>query len=146
MRIYIWIFSGVGGHMYSWETPFFANITCFFVINVVHHLWSNLQMCKLFLSQKEFECTKCKATFNFFFNILLVFVMPFCFQALIKGEKVSICWFFYFLLLEAAPKTLNTSKFTKEQEIFAKWTIDGVQYQFNKYWLDRQKMGFLRNT
>ena len=53
---------------------------------------------------------------------------------------------FYFLLLKTAPKTLNTLKFTKEQEIFAKWTIDGVQYQFNKYWLDRQIMGFLRNT
>ena len=30
--------------------------------------------------------------------------------------------------------------------MFAKWTIDGVQHQFNKNWLDRQKMGFLRNT
>ena len=30
--------------------------------------------------------------------------------------------------------------------MFAKWTIDGVQHQFNKNWLDRQNMGFLRNT
>ena len=30
--------------------------------------------------------------------------------------------------------------------MFAKWTIDGVQHQFNENWLDRQKMGFLRNT
>ena len=25
--------------------------------------------------------------------------------------------------------------------MFAKWTIDGVQHQFNKNWLDRQKNG-----
>jgi hypothetical protein len=45
-----------------------------------------------------------------------------------------------------APKTQNISKFTKEQEICAKWTIDGVQHQLNKNWLGRQKMEFLRNT
>ena len=53
---------------------------------------------------------------------------------------------FYFLLLETAPKTQNTSKFTKEQDMFAKWTVDGVQHQFNKNWFGRQKLGFLRNT
>ena len=52
----------------------------------------------------------------------------------------------YILLLKTAPKTQNTSKFTKEQDMFAKLTIDGVQHQFNKNRLDRQKMGFLRNT
>ena len=30
--------------------------------------------------------------------------------------------------------------------MFAKWTIDSMQHQFNKNWLDRQNMGFLRNT
>ena len=49
--------------------------------------------------------------------------------------------FFYFLLLETAPKIQNISKYTKEQEMFAKWTRDGVQHQFNKNWLDRQKWG-----
>jgi hypothetical protein len=29
-------------------------------------------------------------------------------------------------LLETAPKTQNISKFTKEQEMFAKWTIDAT--------------------
>ena len=72
--------------------------------------------------------------------------MPFCFQALIKGKYTSICWFFYILLLETTPKTQNTSKFTKEQDMLAKWTVDGVQHQFNKNWFGRQKMGFLRNT
>ena len=28
--------------------------------------FKTLQMCKLFLVEKEFECIKCKATFNFF--------------------------------------------------------------------------------
>ena len=42
---------------------------------------------------------------------------------------------FKFSSLETASKTLNISKFTKEQEIFAKRTIDGVQHQFNKSWL-----------
>jgi hypothetical protein len=54
--------------------------------------------------------------------------------------------FAVFLLLETGPKTQTISKFTKEQEMFAKWTRHGVQHQFNKNWLTRQKMGFLRNT
>ena len=64
--------------------------------------------------------------------------MPFCFQALTKGKVKQVSrypvvgFFFNFLLLETAPKTQNISKFTKEQEMFAKWTRDGVQYQFNK--------------
>ena len=45
-----------------------------------------------------------------------------------KAKEVSIFFFFfYFLLIETAPKTENISKFTKKQEMFAKWTIDGVQ-------------------
>ena len=51
-----------------------------------------------------------------------------------------------YILLETAPKTLNISKFTKEQEIFAKWTRDGVQHKFYKNWSDRQKWGYLRKT
>ena len=26
--------------------------------------------------------------------------------------------------------------------MFAKWTIDGVQHQFNKNWFGRRKLGF----
>jgi hypothetical protein len=33
--------------------------------------------------------------------------------------------------------TQNISKFTNEQDMFAKWTIDGVKRQFNKNWLGR---------
>jgi hypothetical protein len=56
--------------------------------------------------------------------------MLFSFQALINGKKYPFALFFYFLLLETAPKTQHISKFTKEQEMFAKWTKDGVQHQF----------------
>ena len=100
-----------------------------------------------FWGEKEFECIKCKATFKFFFQCSMGILMLFCFQALIKGKYTSFCWgFFYILLLETPPKTQNTSKFTKEQDLFAKWTIDGIQHQFNKNWLGRQNLGFLRNT
>ena len=51
--------------------------------------------------------------------------MPFCFQALIKGKGNPFA-VFYFLLLETDPKTQNITKFTKEQEMLAKWTRDGV--------------------
>ena len=51
-------------------------------------------------------------------------------------------------LLEIAWKWLlwNKLKFTKEQEMFANWTTDGVQHWFNKNWLASQDIGFLRNT
>ena len=44
----------------------------------------------------------------------------------------------YFILLETAPKTQNISKFTKEQEIFAKWTIDATSIKKN--WLGRKNV------
>ena len=69
---------------------------------------------------------------------------------LIKAWKQKRCQkrsihllFFYFLLLETAS---NTSKSTKKQDMFAKWTRVSLQHQFNKNWLDRQKMGFFRDT
>jgi hypothetical protein len=84
----------------------------------VRHLWL----------EKKFECIKSKATFKFFFQRFWGFLMPFCFHALVKGKKSIHLLFFYFLLLETAPKTQNISKFTKEQEMFAKWFRDGVQH------------------
>jgi hypothetical protein len=38
----------------------------------------------------------------------------------------------YLLLHEKASKVNNDSKFAKEQEIFANWTIDGGHHQLNK--------------
>ena len=49
----------------------------------------------------------------------------------------------HFLLLE---KSQNKSKFIKEQEMLTNWTIEGAQHLKNKNWLDRQNIGFLRNT
>ena len=60
---------------------------------------------------------------SMFFQQFLIFLIPICFQALSKGKKYPFA-VFYFLLLETAPKTQNISKFTKEQEMFAKWSRD----------------------
>ena len=64
VRIYIWIFLNIRGPMCSWETHILAYLTSFYWNNVAHHLWSNLQTCKFFGGDKEFECTKCKASFK----------------------------------------------------------------------------------
>ena len=112
-------------------------------INGVHHLWSNLKTCKHFFVEKSLNVSNVELL-SMFFQQFLIFLIPFCFQALSKGEKYPFA-VFYFLLLETAPKTQNISKFTKEQEMFAKWTIDGVQHQFNKNWKTECSWGFLRS-
>ena len=51
--------------------------------------------------RKEFECTECKAIFNYFFQHFGVPFDAFLFQTLIKGKYLSIClpvtrnWFFF---------------------------------------------------
>ena len=79
---------------------------------------------------------------------LMIFglLMLFCFRALIEGKIVFISWFVTVFCFKTAHKIQNISKFIKEQVFFSKWTIDGMQHQFNENWLDREKMGFLRNT
>ena len=54
--------------------------------------------------------------------------------------------FVTFYYLKKAPKLQNKSKFIKEQDVLTNWTIEGAQHQKNKNWLDRQYIGFLRNT
>ena len=54
--------------MWSWETHILAYFTSFYWSNVARHLWSNLQTYKKYFWEKEFECTKCKATFKIFFQ------------------------------------------------------------------------------
>ena len=150
MRRYIGIFFTLRGPVFSWDSPIFAYLTSFYIINDARHLWSNLQKCEFSFWEKEYDCNKCKTTFKKFFHDYGCFLMPFrhfwmnwcCAPSVIQYAKKN--WMY--ILLETAPKTLNISKFTKEQEIFAKWTRDGVQHQFNKNWFDRQKMGFLWNT
>ena len=62
------------------------------------------------------------------------FFDAFLFQSLIKG-KYSIYDFFTFYCLEMAPKIHNNSKFSKEQEMFPNWAVDGAHYAFHKNWL-----------
>jgi hypothetical protein len=59
----------------------------------------------------------------------------FVFQPLIKGKYITILWFITFYGLEMAPKIHNIPKFSKEQEIFANWAIDGAHYEFHENWL-----------
>ena len=40
----------------------------------------------------------------------------------------------------------SNSFYQKKVCTFANWTIGGAQHQFDKNWLERQKMGFLSNT
>ena len=54
--------------------------------------------------------------------------------------------FVTFYYMKKALKSRNYSKIINEHELFTNWTIDGAQHQKNKNWLDRQNIGFLRNT
>ena len=63
------------------------------------------------------------------------FFDAFLFQPLIKGKYIPILWFVTFYCLEMAPKIHNNSKFSKEQEIFANWAVDGSHDAFHENWL-----------
>ena len=66
---------------------------------------------------------------------LMGFFDAFLFQPLIKGKYITILWFITFYCFEMAPKIHNIPKFSKEQEIFANWDIDGAHYAFHENWL-----------
>ena len=59
-----------------------------------------------------------------------------------KNLFLMVCYFYYL------KKSLKVKILRKKNILrcFANWTIDGAQHWFNKNWLGRQKMGFLRNT
>ena len=63
------------------------------------------------------------------------FFDAFVFQPLIKGKYITILWFVAFYCLEMSPKIHNIPKFSKEQEIFANWAVDGAHYAFHENWL-----------
>ena len=54
----------------------------------------------------------------------------------------------YFLLLgnclEIATKVHNNSKFSKAQEIFANWAVDGSHDAFHENWIHYQNFSNLR--
>ena len=80
----------------------------------------NVTTVKLFSNKKE--------RFMDFFDAFLS-------QCLIKGKYIPILWFVTCYYLEMAPKIHNIPKFSKEQEIFANWDIDGAHYAFHEHWL-----------
>ena len=62
----------------------------------------------------------------------LCFFDVFPFQPLISGNYLHNSWFVTCYCLKMAPKVGKNSKFTKDQEIFANWTVDGAQYAFHE--------------
>ena len=56
----------------------------------------------------------------------------FLFQHLIKGNWLCNSRFVTCYCLKMAPKVGKNSKFTKDQGIFADWTVDGAQYAFHE--------------
>ena len=93
-------------------------------ISNAYHLCPNLQTHKKYFWKKDFE-----------FNVLWGFFDAFLFQPLIKGKYISILWLVTFYCLEMAPKIHTNSKFSKEQEMFANWAVDGAHYAFHENWL-----------
>ena len=62
----------------------------------------------------------------------LCFFDVFPFQPLISGNYLHNSWFVTCYCLKMAPKVGKNSKFTKDQEIFANWIVDGAQYAFHE--------------
>ena len=60
------------------------------------------------------------------------FFGAFLFQLLIKGKYLPILWFVTFYCLDMAPKIHDNSKFSKKQEVFANWVVDGAHYAFHE--------------
>ena len=105
--------------MCSWKTHIFAYHTSFYWNNVARHLWTNLQTCKLFGGEKEYECIKCKGTFKKFFQHF---------------------WLLYAFLVRMTACTLHIKLFPWYQE--PKWPQWPQQPQQPSWWLFSQ---FLRH-
>ena len=81
IEMYQWKIIRLSIYLSVSENPYIWPIKQVFIeLMNTRHLWSNLQSCKIFF-EKEFECTKCKATFKKYFQRFLMFF--FCFQPLI---------------------------------------------------------------
>ena len=104
----------------------FARTTIFYEIHNVCHLQSNLEKYKKKLWKKDSECKYCKDISKIEIQCFLCFFGAFPFQPLIKGYCSSYSWFVTCYCLKMAPKVGKISKFTKDPEIFANWTLDGA--------------------
>ena len=80
---------------------------------------------------------------KFYFQCFWGFFDAILLWPLIKSTFLSICWFgtLVFAWVWPLKLELRNSKFTKEQEKFANWAIDGAQHQFSKNWWSRHKSG-----
>jgi hypothetical protein len=88
------------------------------------------------LWKKEFKCSYCKATFKLFFSTFIDFFDAFSYSTFNFKQICTILLVCYFLLFEYSPKSPNCSKFTKEQDNFGFWIIDGKHHQKNKKNID----------
>ena len=91
-------------------------------------IWKNAKK----IWKKDFECKYCKDVSKIKIRCFFVFFDAFSFQHLIKCNNLCNSWFVTCYCLKMAPKVGKNSKFTKDQEIFANWTVDGEQYAFHE--------------
>ena len=103
-------------------------ITC----AIYSQIWKNT---KKKLWKKDSECKYCKDISKIEIQCFLCFFGAFPFQPLIKGYCSSYSWFVTCYCLKMAPKVGKISKFTKDPEIFANWTLDGALYAFHENFL-----------
>ena len=146
MRTYVKKISSIRGPMCFLETLYFAYLANFYWINVERHLRSIMQVCKKKFGKKSLNVTTVKLFSKYFFRRFWIFFYAFLCPTFDLKFTCIYLLVHWFVLHENCPKIRNNWKFTKEQEMFAQWTIDGVQHQFNKNCLGRQNIVFLRNT
>ena len=79
--------------------------------------------CKKKLWKRDFECKYCKDISKIEIQCSWCFFDAFLFQHSIKGNCLCYSW---------PLKLVKNSKFTKDQGIFADWTVDGAQYAFHE--------------
>ena len=115
-------FDCIIGPVYSWETPFFAKLTSFFFESTLCTIYGQIWKCaNFFWRKKSLNVSNVKLLSKSFFNSLWVFLMWFCFQALIKGNPSIHLLSFYFLLLETAPKFKIFQNSLRNKKILQNW-------------------------
>ena len=83
------------------------------------------------IAKNSLNVTSVKLLSKFFFDNFVCFLMLSCFQSLIQSKSTHFWWVVTLYYLKKAPKSQKNSKFTKQQEKFTNWTIDGARGQKN---------------
>ena len=86
----------------------------------------------LFWKKKSLNVPTVKLFSYFFFNVFWGGFNAFLFLPLVKGKKIFIGWLVTCYCKQMVPKIRNKSK---EEEVFANWSIEGADHLFNKNWL-----------